>query len=59
MEALIAVVGNVWESLTGTNGLIPLMIATPILLVPVAFVFARRTISAGKSLLGVGGGRRR
>lgn len=58
MEALLAVVGNIWDAITGTNGLVSVMIATPILLFPLAFVFARKTISATKSLMGTGGGRR-
>lgn len=59
MEALLTVVSNIWDSITGSNGLVSVMIATPILLIPLAFLFARRTISATRSLLGTGGGRRR
>lgn len=58
MESLLGIVSNVWDSIAGENGLIPLIIATPILLMPLAFVFARKTISAAKSLMGTGGGRR-
>lgn len=58
MEALLAVVGNIWDAITGAGGLVSVMISTPILLFPLAFVFARKTISATKSLMGTGGGRR-
>lgn len=59
MEALLGIVSNVWTAIAGSNGLVELIIATPILLMPLAFVFARKTISATKSLMGTGGGRRR
>lgn len=59
MEALLGIVSNVWTAIAGTNGLVELIIATPILLMPLAFVFARKTISATKSLMGTGGGSRR
>lgn len=58
MEALLAVVGNIWDAITGTGGLLSIIIATPILLFPIAFVFARKVISTTKSLMGTGGGRR-
>lgn len=59
MEALLGIVTNVWNSIAGEGGLIPLIISTPILLMPLAFVFARKTIGATKSLMGTGGGKRR
>lgn len=58
MTELLAVVGDIWNAITGANGLVSVMLATPILLFPLAFVFARKTISATKSLMGTGGGRR-
>ena len=58
MTELLNVVGDIWNAITGTNGLVSVMIATPILLFPLAFVFARKTIGATKSLMGTGGGRR-
>lgn len=58
MEALLGIVTNVWTAIAGEGGLVPLIIATPVLLMPLAFVFARKTISATKALMGTGGGRR-
>lgn len=58
MESLLGIVTNVWSAIAGENGLVPLIIATPVLLMPLAFVFARKTISATKALMGTGGGRR-
>lgn len=58
METLLGIVSNVWNAIAGEGGLVPLIIATPVLLMPLAFVFARKTISATKSLMGTGGGRR-
>ena len=58
MTELLAVVGSIWTAIAGTGGLVELMLATPILLIPLAFVFVRKTISATRALTG-GGGRRK
>ena len=58
MNELLAIVGNVWTAVAGENGLVPLIVATPVLLFPLAFVFARKVVGISKSLLGTGGGRR-
>lgn len=58
MSQLLVIVSDVWSAIAGEGGLIPLIMATPVLLMPLAFVFARKTISATKSLMGTGGGRR-
>lgn len=59
MSQLLVIVTDVWNAIAGEGGLIPLIMSTPILLMPLAFVFARKTISATKSLVGTGGGKRR
>lgn len=58
LETLLGIVTNVWSAIAGEGGLVPLIIATPVLLMPLAFVFARKTISATKALMGTGGARR-
>lgn len=59
MEALLSIVGNIWAAvIDANNGLLPLMISTPILLFPIGFVFAAKTVSLTKRLLGTGGRRR-
>ena len=58
MTELLAIVGDVWTAVTGTNGLVATMIATPILLFPVAFVFAGKVVGLTKGLLGTRGRRR-
>lgn len=59
MEALLGIVGNVWDAVTGQNGLVPMIIATPILLFPLAFVFAGKVVGITKRLMGTGGRRGR
>ena len=56
---LLNIVGDVWNAITGTNGLVSVMIATPILLFPLAFVFAGKVVGLTKSLLGTRGRRGR
>lgn len=56
METLLGVLTSMWGEVTNMVGVIT---GSAILLIPVAFMVIRRTIGAGKSLLGIGGGRRR
>lgn len=56
METLLGVLTNMWGEVTNMVGVIT---GSAILLIPIAFMVIRRTIGAGKSLLGIGGGRRR
>lgn len=50
MEALLAIVGNVW---TGVTDLVGVVKAEPIMLFPIAFVFAGSVVGLTKSLLGL------
>lgn len=58
METLLGIVTNIWDAVTGTGGLVPMILSTPVLLFPVAFVFAGKTVGLTKSLLGTRGRRR-
>ena len=58
MTDLLTIVTSIWDAVTGTGGLMPMILGTPILLFPVAFVFARKTVGLTKGLLGIGGKRR-
>lgn len=50
METLLGIVSNVW---TGVGDLVVTIKAEPILLFPVAFVFAGSVVGLTKSLLGL------
>lgn len=56
MEALLAIVASVWDQMTQ---LVTVITSNPILLFPVAFVFAFSVVRLAKSLLGLRSGRRR
>ena len=56
METLSTVLVSMWAQV---QDMITIITASTILLIPVAFMVIRKTIGAGKSLMGIGGGRRR
>lgn len=56
MEALLGIVGNIW---TQMETLVTTITGNPVLLFPVAFVFAFSVVRLAKSLLGLRSGRRR
>lgn len=56
METLATVLTAMWGEVTA---MVAVITGSAILLIPVAFMVIRKTIGAGKSLLGIGGGRRR
>lgn len=58
VETLLGIVENIWSAVTGANGLVPMILTTPVLLFPVAFVFAGKVVGLTKSLLGTRGRRR-
>lgn len=55
METLLGVLTNMWGEVTN---MVTIITSSAILLIPIAFMVIRKTIGAGKSLLGIGGGRR-
>lgn len=54
-EAFTTLLTTIW---TEVNSVVALITASALLLIPVGFVFARKTIGATKSLLGIGGSKR-
>lgn len=58
MEGLLDIVSSIWNAVTGSGGLMPMILGTPVLLFPVAFVFAGKVVGLTKSLLGTRGRRR-
>lgn len=56
MELLLGVLTNMWEQV---SNMVTIITGSAILLIPVAFMVIMRTIRAGKSLMGIGGGGRR
>lgn len=56
MEVLLGVLTNMWGEV---SNMVTLITGSAILLIPVAFMVISRTIRAGKSLMGIGGGGRR
>lgn len=56
MELLATVLTAMWGEV---SSMVTLITGSAILLIPVAFMVIMRTIRAGKSLMGIGGGGRR
>lgn len=56
MDTLITVLSQMWLQV---ENMVNVIVGSAILLIPVAFMVIMRTIRAGKSLMGIGGGRRR
>lgn len=56
LETLSTVLVTMWAQV---QDMVAIIAASAILLIPVAFMVIRKTIGAGKSLMGIGGGRRR
>lgn len=56
METLTTVLTAMWGQV---ENMVTLIVGSAILLIPVAFMVIMRTIRAGKSLMGIGGGGRR
>lgn len=54
-EAFTTVLASIWTEVAAVAATIT---ASALLLIPVGFMFARKTIGATKSLLGIGGSRR-
>lgn len=56
LETLLGIVSNIWQQM---ESLVTTITGNPILLFPVAFVFAFSVVRLAKSLLGLRSGRRR
>lgn len=56
MDNLTTVLTAMWAEV---SSMVTLITGSAILLIPVAFMVIMRTIRAGKSLMGIGGGGRR
>lgn len=54
-EAFTALLASIW---TEVGAVVTTITASALLLIPVGFMFARKTIAATKSLLGIGGSKR-
>lgn len=54
-EAFTALLTAIWSEV---GAVVTTITASALLLIPVGFMFARKTISATKNLLGIGGSKR-
>lgn len=56
---ITVIAGNIWDSITGENGYLNMVLTNGVLLLPIGFMFCRRIVSIFGRMVGIGGSRRR